>query len=408
VVRLLFDIGLALRALVEQPLRTALTLLGIVIGIVALVTMMALIDALGVSIGQATAPLGVGVFQAQREPRFGSSGNAGEGRAPFTLADHRALAARLTLTGAIDGEMWSWGRSLRARGRRTNPVCGVAGVMPGFLAANGIELSRGRFLDARDLATRRPVAVIGSDVVRTLFPGGEAEALGAELRIGDRPYTVIGTMADRPALFGAAWRNCLAAVPIGAFERDLGFRSLHLTFVPRDGARLEEAMDEAIAALRQLRRVKPGEPNDFELFSNESSGATLGMLTMVTTVAAGVICVIALVVGGVGVMNILLVSVMERTREIGIRKALGARPSAILVQFVTEAVVLSAIGGAVGVGLAYAVVEVAALALELPAVVPPWAVALALASSALVGLGAGIQPARRAARLDPLEALRHE
>jgi putative ABC transport system permease protein len=402
---------MAIRALGHRPARTVLTLLGVVIGVVALVVMMSLIGALSSSVKAATVPLGAGVFQIQKEPRFGQRGIRWEEvarRPSFTTEHVEVLRSRLELTEEVGGEMWSWGTSFKTETRSTNPVCGLAGADPAFLEANGFELAAGRFLTERDIAAERPVAVIGSDVVKTLFPGGDLEAIGSEVRLSGVTFTVIGTLVERPAVYGAAWRNCVGVVPISIFDRRFGFRSLHVTFQAKDRDRTRAAIDEAVIAVRSLRRLRPGEPNDFEQFDNESSGESLAALSLAVTAAAAGICLIALMVGGVGVMNIMLVSVTERTREIGLRKAIGARPGSILAQFLIEAVVITGLGGALGVVCAAVVVEVLSRALELSAIIPIWTIVLAIGSSAIIGLLAGVYPALRAARLDPIEALRYE
>ncbi len=409
--RMRLNVQMAFGTLVDRPGRSVLTLLGIVIGILALTVMMALIGALQTSVSDALLPLGVGVFQAQKEPAGGGQRiNWAEiaRRKPLTLDDVRELERRLTLTAAVGGEAWTWGASIKNHQHAMPPTCGMAGMTPSFFEANALDIDVGRSVNAQDVEQGRNVAVIGHDVVKTLFPRGPLTALGEEVRLQNKPYTVVGTLTEKPVLFGAAWRNCLVAVPITAYQKDFGKPSLHVTFIAADRHDVRAAYEEAYLTIRTMRGLKPGDPDDFAMFDNESEGQELQGFAVAITAAAGAICLIALIVGAVGVMNIMLVSVMERTREIGVRKALGARPSAILGQFMTEAIVLTGLGGVVGVVIAYAIVSAGAALLDLPATVPAWTVLLALGSSAGVGLLAGIYPAARAAKLPPIEALRYE
>ncbi len=400
--RFWLNLRMAFQSLLQHPGRTVLTLLGIVIGIVALVVMMALVEALQTTMRDATEPLGVGVFQVQKEPRFmrNSKNNEAARRKSFTLADVRFLQQRLTKVRAVAGEMWAWGVKASTSERSTQPLVELAGGMPPFLDANGLSLASGRFITEHDIEYERPVAVIGTDIMDALFPGGPTEALGSTMRAKGQTFQVIGVLSKQPTFFGAGWRNAVIIIPVTTFHRMFGFRSLHVTFCAKDPTKLGEAEEEATIALRWLRRVELGQPDDFEMFNNDSVNNQLDTMTLVIASASGGICFLALLVGGIGVMNIMLVSVTERTREIGVRKALGARPRTILGQFITEAISLAMLGGGIGVAVAYGLV--------IPAVIQPWSVGVAILSSSFIGLVAGIYPAARAARLNPIEALRYE
>jgi putative ABC transport system permease protein len=249
------------------------------------------------------------------------------------------------------------------------------------------------------------VAVIGYDSVDALFPG--EDPLGQEIILRGAVFTVVGVFTRQGAgLFGGS-RDAFVSIPMETFYRHYGRgRSLNVTVMAKSPALLSRAQDEVIAFLRHRRKVPPTAENDFDMFTNESSAQSFNQLSQTISAATAGVCLLSLLVGGIGVLNIMLVSVSERTAEIGIRKALGARKRRILMQFTVEAVVLSLLGGAIGVVLGCAISWGVRELAQIPTSVPLWAVWLGLGMSTLTGLVFGIYPAARAARLDPALAMR--
>jgi len=283
----------------------------------------------------------------------------------------------------------------------------VAGGTPNYEPVNGYTVADGRFLSEVDMTLARPVVVIGADVADALFPG--ASPVGQTVRIRAATFTVIGVLARMGTVLGLASKDTLAVVPLPAFERVFGKNvelELGVQAISPDLVNL--AQDEVVAQLRRLRRVPENEENDFEIFSNDSLTGMFNSIAGTIAAATFGVCALALLVGGIGIMNIMLVSVVERTREIGIRKALGARRRRVLSQFVVEAVTLSLLGGLIGVLLGAGVAVGAREIYGVPASIPLWAILLALGSSSSCGLLFGIYPAVRASRLDPVEAMRAE
>lgn len=275
-----------------------------------------------------------------------------------------------------------------------------------FFVNNGYGVSTGRTFDEGEVSSGADVAVIGSDVADILFPG--EEAVGQYVEVKGHRFRVIGTLERRGSNLGGSIDN-LTAVPMGAFQARFGEkRSLNVTIQARDPDRIGRAQDEVVALLRRARGVPPEEENDFELFSNASIQETFENLSGTIAMASIGICAIALLIGGIGVMNIMLVAVTERTSEIGVRRALGARRRRILSQFVIEAILLTSVGGLLGVLLGGGVAWLVKILVGLPTMVPMWAVVLSMLSAGGVGLLFGIYPAYRASRLDPVEAMRHE
>ena len=399
----------ALRTLRANKLRSALTLLGIVIGVVAVVAMAATIEGLRRKISHDLAQLGTGVFQVQKYPTGGFSDQEREKydrRKDFTLRDVELLQTRCASCLQVGGESWDIERDVSAGGRSIQTMVSVIGATAAFFDNNGYALAAGRFLSEGEALGGGNEIVIGADVADLLF--SNEEPVGGTLRVHGHQFRVIGTMARRGQQLAGSLDN-LVVMPIGTFMPIYGSRrSITVTIHARDPDRIDRTQDEVTALLRRARGVPPEADNDFEMFSNASLQETFAKLTGIIAAASIGICAIALLIGGIGVMNIMLVSVTERTSEIGLRRALGARRRRILAQFIVEAVMLTSIGGLLGVGLGAGLAELIRILVHIPTVVPGWAVALSMASAGGVGLIFGIYPALRASRLDPVEAMRRE
>ena len=406
----LFDnIALALSTLRSNPLRSLLTLLGIVIGAATVVAMMSLTEGLRKKVTDDLSFLGAGAFQVQKYPAIGINLDWAKyrKRKDLTVEQGEALREHCPHVARVSIEAWAGPEKVTALGRSTQPNISVAGATSEFEQVNGYAVADGRFLSEADTELARRVAVIGADVADLLFPQGGA--VGERIRIRNASFTVIGTLERAGSVLGLASKDTLVVLPMSAFALVFGKKhSVNLAVQAATPEDVRYAEDEVVAQLRRLRRVPDGEENDFEIFSNDSLTTTFNNLAATVAAATFGVCLLALLVGGIGVMNIMLVSVVERTREIGIRKALGARRRRVLTQFVIEAVVLSLLGGVIGVLLGALVAVGAREVYQVPASVPLWAVLLALFSASGCGLVFGIYPAVRASRLDPVEAMRAE
>jgi putative ABC transport system permease protein len=283
----------------------------------------------------------------------------------------------------------------------------VAGGMPEFFTNTNLTLARGRTYNEGEALDGAHVVVIGAAVVDALFPG--EDPLGQRVRLGRMDLRVIGVLDRQGGIPLEGNPDNVAAIPISLFSELYGTgRSVSIGVMAKQHSDMARLQDAAVSAFRRVRGLSAQQENDFEVFSNESARALFDDLAGKVNLVMFVICGFSLLVGGIGVMNIMLVAVAERTREIGLRKALGARRSRILSQFVIEAVVLAFCGGVIGVLLGYGIAGVGRFAMDVPATVPPWAVAVALGVSGGIGLLFGIYPAARASRLDPAVALRNE
>ena len=401
---ILDNFRLALGTFIAHPMRTALTLLGIIIGATTVVAMMGLLEGLRTKMVNDMSGLGSTAFQVQRhgEGRWDWSEIAK--RPVLTRADRDALV-QLPSVAAATGEAFQGGEKLQTPENSTQPNVLIWGATPTALLTNALELDQGRFFGDADEGDRRQVVALGADVVELLFPSGGA--LGQTVRIRGRPFEVVGLLKRQGAGLMGGSRDSMVLIPLSAFEDLFGNRrSLNISMNAVDTDSMERAQEEARLLMRRRHNLQPQDPDDFAIVSNESSTRMVRQLSTGLTAGSFAICMLSLLVGGIGILNIMLVSVTERTKEIGVRKALGARKRRILAQFATEAMFLSFLGGVVGVLLGVGLSNLGGWILELPTQVPAWAAWVSLGMSLAVGLSFGIYPASRAASLDPVEAMR--
>jgi putative ABC transport system permease protein len=399
----------ALRVLGAHKLRSALTLLGIVIGVVAVVGMSAVMAGLDSAMHKQMEQLASNVFQVQKWPAGPSFGGRNwakiEKRKNFTLGEVEYLSQHCQSCLRVAGEAWNMAQKVSA-GDKIKQNVQVVGGTESFFDNNAYALGSGRFYTDGEIAAGAEVVVLGSDVVDVLFPG--RNPIGEEVRIANRQFRVIGTIERRGSSFEGSIDN-IASIPITRWMQLFGTQqSLNVTVMVRNPDKVGAAQDEVVSLIRKIRHTPPEEENDFDMFTNRSMqeqfNNIMGMFTTVTLVVTG----ISLIIAGIGVMNIMFVAVTERTSEIGVRRALGARRRRILLQFIMEAAMLTTLGGLLGIALAFFAAYLIRVLSGVPTEVQTWAVAIGVMVAAGTGLVFGIYPAWRASRLDPVEAMRHE
>jgi putative ABC transport system permease protein len=402
--------GIALDTLWSHKLRSSLTLLGIVIGIAAVVLVGAAIRGLGEYAVTTTAQaFGSNTFLVSQ---IASVGNLDRKELSDKLRRnpeiYRHEAESLTAATAAytrTASALQESSDIKA-GNRTFLAASITGASESIERIRDVRLSRGRFYTEEENRHSMRVAILGRDVADELFP--TVDPLGRQVRISGEPFTVIGLQEKQGSSFGSSLDRYVW-VPLGAFEKIWGSRrSLTLFIQPRDGVGFEEAQEIVRNALRLLRRIRPASPDNFDILVPEAGRSFLARLTGMIAVAIVPISSVALFVAGIVVMNMMLVSVTERTREIGIRKSLGARRQDIYAQIILESTILTVIGGALGVVISYLGTLALSEAFGLSIGVPVLQLALAIGVAAVIGLGAGWYPARVASRMPPIEALRSE
>jgi putative ABC transport system permease protein len=403
--------SMALGAITAHKLRSALTLLGVLVGVFSIILVMTAMRVLQSNIERQLSALGSETFMVKKWPNsyFGFSGDLEKywRRKDITMATAKKLQDRTTLPLNIGMESEFWSGEITTRYKTSAPTVDLYGESPGSFPAHNWNLDTGRLLVDADLDSARNLCVLGHSLATNIFPN--SSPLGEQVKIDGIKYTVIGVLAANGGALGGDQDN-FAVVPLTTVLNRYGRwnRSLGILVQAHDRASYEATVEEVRGAMRAIRKTPPGKDDDFEIESNDSIIKQFQNFTSSVRIGVMVVSSIALLAAGVGIMNIMLVSVTERTREIGVRRAIGAKRRNIMVQFIMEAVALCEIGGAVGVVLGILGGNVLALLLKLPPAVPMDWVVIGLVMCSLVGIIFGTYPAWKAAHLNPIDSLRYE
>ena len=399
---------LALGSIWSHKLRSLLTVLGNVVAVTSIIAVVTLIQGMNVAVSDAiTSEAGADAFMVERVGIITDEDEAERARRlnpRITLADAAAIEEYSASAEAVMARVEQRGR-VTYRGRELERAS-IEGVSEGYIRFSNYGVEWGRLITPTEVRRRRSVAVLGWAVADRLFEG--ENPLDKTIKVEDRHFRVIGVSEKKGAVFGRS-QDEFVIIPLGAHQKIFGIRrSLSLVVKPQDPGEIERVMEDAVVALRIQRQLKPTEDNNFGLFT---SGTILGLWESATSgifaVLVGVVA-LSLVVGGIVIMNIMLMLVTERTREIGLRKALGARRRDIVWQILAESVTLSVVGGVVGIVLGLGVALTIDRTTPVPAAVEGWSIVLGVGMTGAVGLIFGLYPAMRAARLSPIEALGKE
>ena len=407
---------MSLNAIRANKLRSSLTLVGIVLGVASIIAVMTAISVVQGTMEKEMSVLGAQTFQVQKWPAGGFNSDEERRmafrRPPMTLSDAQAIRDHVQSVDIVGSEIWDQGVKAEYKGEETNQNVTICGGTPEYPANNTHYVALGRNISQMDVKAGRKVAVIGYEIAALLYPF--VDPIGREIRVDGREYEVIGVFDEKKSAFGSLYDN-IVLLPVSTYLGIYGFiddegfsRSVNITIHAKTPELIHDAIEETRQVLRRFRGVRYNEEDNFDFFSSETLITNFNRMTLGVKIGAFVIGTIALIVAGIGIMNIMLVSVTERTKEIGIRKSLGAKPRNILAQFLLEAVILCNIGGIIGVLVGFGLGNVVTLFSTFDSSVPiVWAVVGLLFCSA-VGIGFGLLPAVKASRLNPIDALRYE
>ena len=405
------SVSMAITALSAHKLRSALTLLGVLIGVFSIILVMTAMRVLKHNIETNISRLGSQTFAVSRWPatEFGDNGDWQKywRRPALTLDQCQKTAAKVTLAASVGIEGKFWLGQISTRYAKTAPSARLFGETPGSFPARNWVMDDGRALMANDVDDAREVCVLGSGLAKSAFPYGSA--VGEDIKINGYKYHVIGVLAPNGNSLGGNQDNfAIIPITVGLNRYGRWRNDLTLLVEAANAESYDDCMEQVRGILRAVRKVPPGEDDNFEMSSNDSMIAQFRSFSRVGSIVVAVISSIALLAAGIGIMNIMLVSVTERTREIGVRRAIGARKRNILMQFVMEAIVLCEVGGIIGVALGVAGGNVLAWMMKVPPAIPVDWIVLGLLICSAVGIIFGSYPAYKAANLDPIESLRYE
>jgi len=403
---------MAMDSLRQHKLRSFLTILGIVIGVMTVIGMVSVIQGLNRSFLAELQSAGSDlIFVTKYDAvQMGRRSDEERNRKDLTFEDAQAIEREAPLVKAVAADIYVSPFDpveVKYRNAKSDTAM-IIGMNEKWPAVMALYLPKeGRNITESEVTHSARVAVLGSELADTLFPN--LSPLGKEIRIGPETFTVIAVLNKRGQMFGQS-RDNFVGIPITTLMKYFTYEKENIEIIatPRTPGTLEETIEQITNVMRQRRKVPYGKPNDFSVFTQDSIVDLYNQITGAAYLVMIVISSIGLLVGGIGVMNIMLVSVKERTREIGIRKAIGARGRDILRQFLIEAVVLTGVGGLLGVLVGFGIALLVRAATPLPAAVSPWSVAIGLFVSISVGLFFGIFPAQKASRVDPIISLRYE
>lgn len=401
-------LALSVQSLRSNKLRASLTILGVVVGIFSIIVIMTIITMLQKSIETGFSQLNKNTFQIQKWENIQMGPrNRSRNRPDITMEEFYRLKDMLKQAMYIGAEQWQFGKVVKFGNQETNPNIQVAGITVDAMKTNNWNVDYGRDLRETDVQYSSNVCLLGNELVEKLFRG--MNPVGQEIRVDGKPLRVIGVLEAQPSLFGQSRDNYIV-MPITTFQSMYGrrARSINITVMSYTKEDYASTIEAATGYFRTIRKVEPGQENNFYIFSNESLIDQVNDITSGIKIGALVVSIIALIAAGVGIMNIMLVSVTERTREIGIRKAIGARKKNILWQFLLEAIMLCLIGGFIGIALGVGLGNLVGGLINAQSAIPYDWVMIGLATCVFVGLLFGTYPAYKAANLDPIEALRYE
>jgi putative ABC transport system permease protein len=403
-------IKIALQSLWANKLRSALTLLGVVIGVAAVIAVVTFVNGINGYVSEKVLNLGADAFiMCKVSPATTNIDRYLEGmkRKDLTMDDYRAVREGCKLCSNVGAYAFKQTGHVKY-GEKSLSDTRVWGMTPAVAVIRDVDIDSGRMFGESDLEHDAPVAVIGTDVVDNLLPG--VDPMGKEIRVDGWVYRVVGVGKKKGSTLGQSADNYVF-LPMTSWIKQYGARDMNMRIAAKtagEGAVMDATMDEARVIVRARRHDAPGQPDSFDMENNANLMSIFANLTGTFFIAMVGIAAISMVVGGIVIMNIMLVSVTERTREVGIRKAMGAKRADVLLQFLIEAVTLALFGGLLGVLLGIGIAKGVTLAVGLPSVIELWAVVAGLLVATSVGIFFGVYPARKAATLDPIAALRFE